>query len=312
MKPSLVILAAGLSTRYRGLKQLDAIGPNGEALLDYGVYDAVQAGFSRFIFVIRPELERLFREHVRDRLAGAVPYDFVYQRLQDIPDGFTVPAPRAKPWGAGHALLQAENILAQPFAVCNADDFYGAAAYAMLSKHLQQEMSGQPPVFAMVGYELRATLSPQGGVSRGVCVIDSEGYLETVTEVRNIQECDGRVTGTTASGECELEGGETVSMSLWGFTPAFFPLLRNGFVRFLRAYGADPQREFLAGNVLNDAILEGHARVRVLRASEPWFGVTFPMDRHRAIERIGELVAQGRYPEDLSEWFRALTPTTES
>jgi hypothetical protein len=311
MKLSLVILAAGLSTRYRGLKQLDAVGPNGEALLDYGIYDAVQSGFARFVFVIRPELEQLFRDHLRNRLAGSVACDFVHQRLEEIPDGFAVPANRDKPWGAGHALLMAEKVLAEPFAVCNADDFYGATAYALLHEQLRNIVVQQPPVFTMVGYGLRATLSSHGGVSRGVCLIDGEGYLEAVTEVRNIEELGGRITGTAESGEVrELDGGEIVSMSLWGFTPAFFPLLQDGFIRFLRECGEDPGREFLTGNVLNDAIGAGRVRIRVLRAEEPWFGVTFPMDRHRVAERIHELVARGRYPEDLSEWFKAITPTT--
>jgi choline kinase len=306
MKPSLVILAAGLSTRYGGLKQLDGIGPNGEALLDYGVYDAVRSGFSKIVFVIRPELEQLFREHIRDRLAGAIVCALVHQRMEDVPKGFSIPADRKKPWGAGHALLMAEQVVDGTFAACNADDFYGASAYTMLHDHLHQVVADRQPAFAMVGYRLRDTLSSEGGVSRGLCRIDGEGYLEMVTEVRDIAERDGRITGLAEGGELRtLDGTEIVSMSLWGFLPTVFPLLRRRFVEFLRESERQPEAEFVAGNVLNDEIAVGRTRVRVLLAEDPWFGITFPLDRKHAVKRISELVSQGRYPGDLSAWFAA-------
>jgi choline kinase len=306
MKPSLVILAAGLSTRYGGLKQLDGIGQNGEALLDYGIYDAIRSGFSKIVFVIRPELEPLFREHIRVRFAGAIVSALVHQTMEAVPDGISLPADREKPWGAGHGLLMAEQAVDGAFAVCNADDFYGASAYTVLHDHLREVVADRQPAFAMVGYRLRDTLSPEGGVSRGVCRIDHEGYLERVTEVKDIAERDGRITGLAEAGERRtLDGTEIVSMSLWGLLPTVFPPLRRRFAEFLREFGEQPEAEFLMGNVLNDEIAAGRARVRVLLAEDPWFGITFPLDREQAVKRISELVSQGRYPGNLSAWFTA-------
>ncbi len=305
MRLTLLVLAAGHAQRYGRLKQLEPVGPGGGALMDYAIYDAVRAGVSHVAIVVAPERSAQFRAHVREQFGDTVPVSFVPQELDALPEGFTASATRTKPWGTGHAVLSAAAVIDGPFIACNADDFYGAEAFAALVDHLHTAGDATPPTFAAVGYRLSVTLSPHGGVSRGICDADARGFLEHVTEVREIREREGRLTGVTAAGlPLSLRGDETVSMSLGGFTPALFPALRDGFVDFLRARGADPTAEFLTGDVINRLVRSGRANVRLLTGPDTWLGMTYQEDAPLVAARIAELVAQGHYPDRLVEGLR--------
>jgi UTP-glucose-1-phosphate uridylyltransferase len=255
MDLTLVVLAAGLSTRYGGIKQLEPVGPSGEALMDYGIYDAMRAGFNKVVLVTRPELEDALREHIEEVFADTIPLDFAYQELGAVPQGFAVPEGRRKPWGTGHAVLSAEALVSEPFVAINADDFYGADAFAALADHLETAAKSNGADFAAAGYSLRDTLSAHGGVSRAVCEIDAAGYLKAVTEVKQIQRAGEALAGVTVAGErCALSGNETVSMNIWAATPAAFPLLRERFERFLEDHDGDLDAEFLLSTAVNDLI----------------------------------------------------------
>ncbi|MGD2215356.1 MAG: NTP transferase domain-containing protein [Gemmatimonadales bacterium] len=298
---TLVVLAAGIGSRYGGLKQLEPVGPSGEALLDYGIYDAVRAGFSRVVLVIRPELEDAFRERLARTFGSALSFAFAYQELAALPPGFFAPGGRSKPWGTGHATLAARAVVSGPFVVMNADDFYGASAFAHLADHLRGVAGSDTPESAAAGYTLRDTLSPHGGVSRAVCEIDDEGYLARVVELKEIGEAGGGLSGVTVEGERrDLSGDETVSMNLWAATPAAFPLLEREFTRFLGEHGDDPDAEFYLSNSVNDLIASGELRVRVIPTSGPWLGVTHREDRPYVEARLRELVVAGHYPRDLA------------
>lgn len=309
MDPTLVVLAAGLATRYGGIKQLEPVGPSGEALLDYAVYDAVRAGFSRVVLVVRRELELDFHEHIGHRFGRSLDVSLVFQTLEALPAGFSVPAERLKPWGTGHAVLVAAPEIREPFVVMNADDFYGAIAFARLGEHLRSPAGREGTEFAAAGYALKDTLSPFGGVSRAVCELGEDGYLRRVTEVKNIRGEDGAIAGVTLRGELfPLTGDETISMNLWAATPSAFPLLRRQFERFLTDHGNDPEAEFLLSTAVNELIGEGAIRVRVIATPGAWLGVTYPQDRTYVAEKLRQLVREGRYPDDLSVWFRDLRP----
>lgn len=300
MDLTLVVLAAGLSTRYGGLKQLEPVGPSGEALMDYGIYDGLRAGFNRIVIVTRPELAEALREHVVGVFGDSLPVAFAYQELDDVPE-FAVPATRRKPWGTGHAVLAARAVVAEPFVAINADDFYGADAYAALAGHLRESHETAGLEFAAAGYTLRDTLSPHGGVSRAVCQVDGAGYLLRVTEVKQIEAVNSGLAGVTVAGErFPLTGAETISMNIWAATPASFPLLWQEFGRFLEKHGSDLDAEFLLSTSVNDLIASGRGRVKVLPASGPWLGVTYQDDRPRVAEKLRELVDAGRYPGRLA------------
>ena len=300
--PTLIVLAAGLSTRYGGDKQLDPVGPGGATLMDYGIYDAIRAGYGAVVVVIRPDMEAVLREHLERMFADAIAIRYAHQRLDDLPDGSLPPADRRKPWGTGHAVLTARGRVDGPFVVMNADDFYGAEAFARLADHLREQAGSTEPDFAAAGYRLRDTLSPHGGVSRAVCETDADGCLERVTEVKRIHRVDDGLRGVTVDGEpVTLSGDETISMNLWAATPAAYPLLERDFARFLRERGDDPEAEFLLSTSVNDHIERDEMRVRVLPAPGPWLGMTFEEDRPYVIDRIRELVRAGEYPADLGE-----------
>jgi len=284
-----------MSTRYGRLKQLDPVGPSGEALLDYGIFDAVRAGFTRVVLVVRPEIEAAVRDHCAPRW-GAVMSVYAHQTLDQVPEGFTVPADRTKPWGTAHAVLAAETAVQGPFAVSNADDFYGTAAYRALASHLA---SGGDE-HAMVGYRLDATLSAHGGVSRGLCTV-AEGRLRGMAEVHDIRRGpDGVLRGRTLDGrERVCDPAAMVSMNLWGFRPAVFPLLRGAFGEFLASQGADRKAEFLVSEAAGSLVAADRVRLRVLSVDAPWMGVTFPEDRDGVVRRLREAVASGEYPADL-------------
>ncbi len=305
MDPTLVVLAAGLATRYGGIKQLEPVGPSGEALMDYAIFDAARAGFARVVLVIRRELELDFLEHVGHRFGRSVDVSLVFQTLEDLPAGFSVPAERVRPWGTAHAVLSAASEIRGPFVAMNADDFYGADAFERLGTYLRSSAGREGAEFATAGYALKDTLSPFGGVSRAICEVDEDGFLRRVTEVKNIRGEDGDIAGVTLRGErFPLTGDETISMNLWAATPAAFPLLRRQFERFLAEHGGDPEAEFLLSTAVNELIGEGAIRVRVIRTPGAWLGVTHPQDRTYVAERLRQLVREGRYPEDLSVWFR--------
>jgi NDP-sugar pyrophosphorylase family protein len=301
MDLTLVVLAAGLSTRYGRLKQLEPVGPAGEALMDYGIYDAVRFGFTKVILVARRELEDALREHMERLFGTSVAFAFAYQELGALPPGFSLPAERVKPWGTGHAVLSAEAEVNGPFVAINADDFYGASAYAALAGHLRVQRDAEIPEFAAAGYTLRDTLSVHGGVSRGVCEVDADGYLTRVTEVQKIEDVNGTLAGLTVAGQrYVLDGSETISMNIWAATRAAFPLLREKFSRFLEDHISDPDSEFLLSTAVNDLISAGRARVKVMPASGPWLGVTFQDDRPYVTEKLRELVEARDYPADIS------------
>jgi hypothetical protein len=301
MELTLVVLAAGIGSRYGGLKQLEAVGPSGETLLDYGIYDAVRAGFSCVVLVIRRELEGEFRRHLERMVGDTVSVSFAYQELDSLPPGYSVPDDRGKPWGTGHAVLAARSAVDGPFVAMNADDFYGSSAFSSLAVHLRGTGGSDELDFAAAGYTLHDTLSTHGGVSRAVCELDEGGYLRRVTEVKNIRERDGTLSGVTVSGEpFALKGDETVSMNLWAATPAAFPMLEREFARFLDELGGDPDAEFLLSNSVSELIAAGELRVKVIPTPGPWLGVTYREDRAYVVERLSRLVEDGSYPKNLA------------
>jgi UTP-glucose-1-phosphate uridylyltransferase len=296
-KPALVVLAAGMGSRYGGLKQIDPVGPCGETLLDYSIFDAVRAGFGKVVFVIRRDIEDDFVDCVGARYEelGGLTVGYAFQELDDLPRGFDLPENREKPWGTGHATLAARQHLDGPFAVVNADDFYGRRAYEMLGEHLR---AGHDD-YAMVGFVLRETLSDHGTVTRGVCRT-SGGFLEQIVELCEIARQPQGATYPGDGGEPgRLTGTETVSMNLWGFTPSIFPHLEAGLFEFLEARIGDPGGEFLLPDLIDRLIAEGAARVRVLEGGGPWFGVTYREDREGVARSIRELIDAGEYPEKL-------------
>ena len=275
------------------------MGPHGEALLDYGVYDAVRAGFRSIVLVIREELEDLFRRHVAEVIDARVEVTYAHQAVARSASG------RTKPWGTGHAVLAAvAQVRTSPFAVMNADDFYGAGAYRMLFEHLT---SAAEPAHVLIGYRLRETMSAHGGVSRAIAESDAAGYLSRLVEVIDIEPGSSRFTGRSTTGQAvTLRGDELVSMNLWGFTPALLPALERQFARFLATQRADPAAEFRLSEVVGAEVATGEARVRVLRAQEQWFGVTFPADEAAVRDRVARLVSSGVYPANLHDGFERL------
>jgi hypothetical protein len=309
MNPTIVLLAAGMSTRYGRLKQLEPVGPGGEALLDYAVFDAYRAGFRRVVLIIRQELEATFREHISGRWPEEIEVVFHHQRLDALPDG--VPSEgarflddRRKPWGTGHALLSARELLSEPFAILNADDFYGASAFAqaasLLGRDLRQDPGG-PPGFGLVTYTLGDTLSRHGGVSRGICKVDPRGWLEEVEEALGVSRNGDAITGNTVSGEgMILSGQEPVSTNFWVFTPEIFPLLEVGFRDFLAGLSTQGEQggtEFLIPTEVNRLLARKEARVWVLRTRDSFFGITHPQDWEWVTGSIRELIEEGLYPE---------------
>lgn len=296
MSLTLVILAAGLATRYGRAKQLEPVGPAGEALLDYAIFDARRVGFSRVVLVVRRENEQALRSHVALRWRD-LPVATVMQDLTDIPPGVAVPAGRTKPWGTAHAVLGAARVVNRPFAVANADDFYGRAAYAALAQHLR---AGTPDQ-ALVAFRLAETLSEHGGVSRGICDVGPDGYLRQVTEVHELRRAQGAVRGRGADGGERIFPADAVtSMNLWGFTPGIVQPLARGFAAFLAEHGADPRAEYPISTAAGALAAEGAIRLRVLPGGEQWMGMTHPADRAVVMARLEALIAAGSYPRSLA------------
>jgi UTP-glucose-1-phosphate uridylyltransferase len=289
-------MAAGMGSRYGGLKQIDPVGPSGETLMDYSIFDALRAGFAKVVFVIRKDIEQAFKETIGAKFEKRVPVEYVFQELSGIPPGFKVPEGRTKPWGTTQAVLVAEGVVNEPFAVINADDFYGAEGYRVLAEHLE---SGSPD-YAMVGFVLRNTLSDFGSVARGVSRADSGNYLETVAELTSVERDGNGAKNTDPAGNVtSLTGDELVSMNMWGFNPQIFPQLRERFRAFLEHSGNELKSEHYVPAAVNELVSSGKARVKVLRTNDAWFGVTYREDRPRVVDSIAALVQKGKYPDRL-------------
>ncbi len=294
--PTLLVLAAGMGSRYGGLKQIDPVGPAGETIIDYSIFDALRAGFGKLVFVIRKDIEQQFREIVGARFDKRIATEYVFQSLEDIPPRFTVPAGRTKPWGTTQAILLAAGVIREPFAAINADDFYGADGYRELARHLT---SGSPD-YAMVGFVLRNTLSDFGSVARGVCQVAGDGFLQHIVELTKVERDANGARNTDAAGQVTmLTGDEPVSLNMWGFTPRVFDQLRERFEKFLEGNAADLKAECYIPNTVGELVRSGQARVKVLHTRDSWFGVTYREDRPRVIESIRRLIASGLYPERL-------------
>jgi len=299
MSLTLVVLAAGVGSRYGGPKQIDRVGPGGATLLDYAAFDARRAGFERVVLVVREDLEQTVREAVGERIARRIPLDYAVQE-RALPSGFSPPPGRSKPWGTGHATLAAAPLVTGPFAVINADDFYGAASYRVLAGFLRQPQSAAQAEYALVGFPLAATLSPDGPVSRGVCDVDAEGHLVSIREVLKVERDGGDARGQDEAGAWRpLAGTTPVSLNFWGFTPTFAAALRDGFQRFLAANATSLSAEYYLLSAVQDLVASGCARVRVLEGGGPWSGLTYPGDRPRLVAMLQQAVARGEYPADL-------------
>ncbi len=299
MSPTLVVLAAGVGSRYGGPKQIDRVGPGGATLLDYAAYDAWRAGFERIVLVVREGMEQDVRETVGDRIARRIPVAYAVQD-RALPPGFVSPPGRTKPWGTGHAALAAVPLTDGPFAVINADDFYGAGSYRVLADFLRSPETARRPEFALVGFPLAATLSPGGPVSRGVCQVDRSSCLVSIREVLKVVSDGGDALVLDDPRHPERIPGTTpVSLNFWGFTPAFAAALESGFGRFLSENGASTKAEYFLLCAVQDLVGSGRASVRVLSGGGPWAGLTYPGDRPRLVALIESLVARGDYPVEL-------------
>jgi len=300
MNPTLLVLAAGMGSRFGGLKQIEPIGPHGETILDYSIYDALRAGFAKAVFVLRREIEETFRGTVAAGFEDRIAVEYVFQELDKLPPGFIPPPGRTKPWGTTHAVLTAANAIHEPFAVINADDFYGPESYRLLANHLQFGTND----YAMVGFRLRNTLSAFGSVARGLCQVDRSGYLQGVEELTHIEPDGDHVINTSSGGHITpLTGDETVSMNMWGFTPLVFPQLQTEFQSFLELNAASLKSECYLPTAVNALIQSRQGRIRtqvqVLRTPDAWFGVTYREDHPRVVESIRRLIRDGLYPEAL-------------
>ena len=299
MKPTLFVLAAGMGSRYGGLKQLDGLGPNGETIMDHSIYDAIQSGFGKVVFVIRKDFEKDFREKILSKYENHIPVEVVFQSLDALPKGFTCPADRVKPWGTNHAVLMGKDVIKEPFAIINADDFYGRDSFSVMAKELMA-MDGKKNQYCMVGFRVGNTMSESGTVARGVCVT-KDGLLTDVVERTAIgYKEDGRIAFTDENGVEQILAPETpVSMNLWGFTPDYFDYSEEYFKKFLKENSENLKAEFFIPLVVNELIKSGKATVKVLDTTSKWFGVTYAADRPAVVEKFAELHANGEYPQNM-------------
>jgi len=295
-KTTLVILAAGIGSRFgEGIKQLTRFGKAGELIIDYSIHDAIEAGFNKVVFLIRRDLEEEFRTLIGDRVSQKIEVAYAYQSLDDLPEGFTSPETRKKPWGTGQALLCCRDVVNEPFAVINADDYYGKEAFRACHAYLEQMLSGKRLDVCMVGFVLKNTLSENGGVTRGICSISPEGHLRRVTETYDIH----RVGKKVKAQERDISPESTVSMNFWGFTPDVFPVLEEKFKEFLEVNINESYREYLLPTIVDELVRENKASVSVLMSPDTWFGVTYRADVPKVKQAIEQLVADGVYPETL-------------
>lgn len=297
MKPTLLVLAAGMGSRYGGLKQLDGVGPHGETIMDYSIYDAKRAGYGKVVFVIRKDFRQDFEEKILSKYRGHIPVEVVFQSIDDLPEGFTVPEGRVKPWGTGHAILAARNVINEPFTVINADDFYGSDAFAVMGKHLSQPHEN----YSMVGFKVGNTMSENGSVSRGVCSVDERGNLTDIVERTAIcYDADHQITYKDENGDtCTLSPNTPVSMNFWGLQPDYFKLAERQFADFLKARGTELKSEFYIPTTIDVMIKQGVKHAEVLGTDSQWFGVTYPEDRQGVVEKLASLHAAGEYPDKM-------------
>lgn len=287
-----------MGSRYGGLKQLDGLGPSGETIMDYSVYDALRAGFGKIVFVIRHDFEQDFREKVLSKYDGHVPVEVVFQGIDSLPEGFSVPEGRTKPWGTNHAVLMAKDAIKEPFAVINADDYYGAESFKLLADFLRS-VEGKQNEYCMVGFKIENTLSENGGVSRGLCEVNDEGFLTGVTECHGIQFKDGNLIQLADGKEVPFPEDAAVSMNMWGFTPDYFEYSQKALLAFLAEHGKELKSEFYIPTVVNNLINNGTVTLKVIETPDRWFGVTFAADRSATVARFAELTRQGVYPTPL-------------
>ena len=297
MKPTLLILAAGMGSRYGGLKQMDELGPGGESIIDYSVYDAIQSGFEKVVFVIRRSFADAFKERFEPKLAGKIKTEYVFQELDDLPEGYSLPEGREKPWGTGHAILMAKNVINEPFAIVNADDFYGRGAYQQVFDFVAD--SANEHEYAMVGYALNNTLSEHGTVSRGVCETDTDNNLVNIVERTKIGYEGEKVFFYEGDDKTELSGTEPVSMNFWAFKPNYFNYLEKSFQAFLKEKGTEMKSEFYFNAVVDNLIKKGIASTKVIKTDAKWFGVTYKEDKPLVQEKLNMLIKDGIYPEKL-------------
>lgn len=299
-KPTLLILAAGMGSRYGSLKQMDGLGPGGETIMDYSVFDAMRAGFGKVVFVIRNSFAEDFKAvFSKERYQGKIEVEYVMQELDKIPSDFKLNPERTKPWGTNHAVMMAAGVIQEPFAVINADDYYGRHAFAVLGEFLTS-VSGKQNDYCMVGYQLGKTLSELGAVSRGVCSADANGYLTTVVERTHIERIDGTIKYKDENGNMvAVDDKAIVSMNMWGFTPDYFAHSDVMFADFLHAKGDDPKSEFFIPLVVNNLVASKTAKLKVLTTDSEWFGVTYQGDRPKVVEKLNTLIAKGEYPQKL-------------
>ncbi len=298
MKPTLLILAAGMGSRYGGLKQVEPVGPNGETIIEYSIFDAIRAGFGKVVFVIRQSFAKEFKAIFDEKLKGKIEVEYVYQELDNLPEGYTLPENRVKPWGTGHAILMAKDVINEPFATINADDFYGAPAFEVIAGFFKNGVSEKQ--YAMVGYQLKNTLSEFGTVSRGICKSDEEDNLVEITERTKIARDGTDIFFTDDDGsKTKLAENELVSMNYWGFHPTIFNYLEEKFKTFLDERINEEKSEIYIPTVVFELITSGDAQSKVLEADSPWFGVTYPEDKPHVVEQVKKLTEAGIYPKHL-------------
>lgn len=301
---TLVIMAAGIGSRFGGgIKQLEPVGPGGEIIMDYSIHDALEAGFNKIVFIIRKDLEKDFKEIIGNRIEKLAHVEYAYQELDDLPQGYVKPEGRTKPWGTGQAILCAKNVVHEPFLVINADDYYGKEGFRIIHEYMSAQMDTESKVYdvCMGGFILSNTLSENGGVTRGVCKVDENGYLLDVTETYEVQMSGGKACGRDDDGNpVELDAGQHVSMNMWGLPPAFMEELERGFPEFLDGISeGDIKTEYLLPKIIDRLVKEGRVRVKVLETRDRWFGVTYKEDKPVVAAAVRQLIADGVYKEKL-------------
>lgn len=300
MKPTLFVLAAGMGSRYGGLKQLDGLGPNGETIMDYSIFDAIRGGFGKIVFVIRKDFEEDFRKKIISKYENHIPVEVVFQSIDKLPEGFTCPAERVKPWGTNHAVLMGKEVIREPFAVINADDLYGRDSFAVIGKFLSELPEGAKNTYCMVGFRVGNTLSESGTVARGICSTDENRHLTTVVERTEIMRINGVVSYKDENGEwVGIEDNTPVSMNMWGFTPDYFNYSEEYFIDFLKENIDKPKAEYYIPLMVNKLINDGTATVEVLDTTSRWFGVTYAADRQGVVDKLQALADSGEYPSKL-------------
>ncbi len=300
MKPTLFVLAAGMGSRYGGLKQLDGLGPHGETIMDYSIYDAIHAGFGKVVFVIRKDFEDDFRKKILSKYEGHIPVAVVFQSVQDLPEGFTCPPERKKPWGTNHALMMGKDVINEPFAIINSDDYYGRNSFEVMARELSNLPEGSKGNYSMVGFSVGNTMSKSGSVSRGVCET-RDGYLTAVVERTKIEYDENHdIVYLDDNGKpVHLEPDTPVSMNFWGFTPDYFKYSEDYFVQFLKEHINEPKSEFFIPTLVSKLVSEGTARVKVLKTESKWFGVTYSADRQGVVDKFAQLHKSGFYPDNM-------------